>query len=797
MTAALYPSPPSVPSYGNVRHGGNYMYNYYFPPSPSSTPWAPSWSPDGAAVAVGMSGSIWSIDVETGAATELTRSGRYHSSPTWSPDGRWIVHTSDGGGSIGLEALNVETGESHPLTDDDWIYTDPTFSPDGTRLAYVSTRPNGYFNVYLRGIRDGEWEGAEVAVTSDNSFGSSRLYFGEWDMHISPSWMPDGSELLMVSNRNVALGSGNVLRVPAEADGILRAGTVFREQTLYRARPDVSPDGARFLVSSTRGAADQFNNLYIQPTGGGEPYKLTFFEHDAFHPRWSPDGERIAYISNEDGLPQLELLETFGGKRRRVEITERNYREPMGTLRVTVMDEGSAEPTPARVILYAADGKVWAPTDTYARIAQRSNYPAFHTTGSFSLDLPSGPVDLTVTKGFEREPQRHVVEVKTGAVTELTVRLERLEGPDLTGWYSGSTHIHMNYGGNLHNTPERLMMMSDAEDLDIVNPLVANKDNRILDHQFFSGGVPHGVSTPERLLTFGQECRPPFYGHVFMIGLTDHLISPFTTGYEGTAIESLFPSNTDMLLKAKGQGAVTGYVHPFNGDGDPLQTGLGGGKGFMVDAALQAADALEWSTSERAGFIPLYALWNNDVRIVATGGEDSISNLHWTPLVGAMRSYVRTADGQLSVNGWNEALRNGHAFVTNGPIVSLTVNGQFPGDEIALPTGGGTLEVEAEVSSVVPLTRVWLVAGGEEVVEIPLSEDGRSASLSTVLTVTESEWIHLRAEGERDYRFPLDASYPQAFTNPVWFVVGGESIRDRASALYGLEWIDALEEMTL
>ena len=81
--------------------------------------------------------------------------------------------------------------------------------------------------------------------------------------------------------------------------------------------------------------------------------------------------------------------------------------------------------------------------------------------------------------------------------------------------------------------------------------------------------------------------------------------------------------------------------------------------------------------------------------------------------------------------------------------------------------------------------------------EIPLSEDGRSASLSTVLTVTESGWIHLRAEGERDYRFPLDASYPQTFTNPVWFVVGGESIRDRASALYGLEWIDALEDMTL
>ena len=44
--------------YPASRHGGNYMHNFYFPPSPSSTPWAPSWAPDGASIAVAMSGSI-------------------------------------------------------------------------------------------------------------------------------------------------------------------------------------------------------------------------------------------------------------------------------------------------------------------------------------------------------------------------------------------------------------------------------------------------------------------------------------------------------------------------------------------------------------------------------------------------------------------------------------------------------------------------------------------------------------------------------------------------------------------
>ena len=43
----------------------------------------------------------------------------------------------------------------------------------------------------------------------------------------------------------------------------------------------------------------------------------------------------------------------------------------------------------------------------------------------------------------------------------------------------------MNYGGNMRNTLENLMMMSRAEGQDIVNELVANKDNRILDCDVF------------------------------------------------------------------------------------------------------------------------------------------------------------------------------------------------------------------------------------------------------------------------------------------------------------------------
>src|SRR4029453_19033979 len=117
-------------TYPTARTGGNYMYNYYFGPAPSSTPWAPAWSPDGTWIAVAMSGSIWKVDPTTGVAHEVTYNPKNHSMPDWSPDGKWILYTADDGGrTMQLEILNVETGETRELTSDGFIYMDPVFSP--------------------------------------------------------------------------------------------------------------------------------------------------------------------------------------------------------------------------------------------------------------------------------------------------------------------------------------------------------------------------------------------------------------------------------------------------------------------------------------------------------------------------------------------------------------------------------------------------------------------------------------------------------------------------------------------
>jgi len=183
------------------------------------------------------------------------------------------------------------------------------------------------------------------------------------------------------------------------------------------------------------------------------------------------------------------------------------------------------------------------------------------------------------------------------------------------------------------------------------------------------------------------------------------------------------------------------------------------------------------------------------LKVAVVGGEDSISSLHASKLVGSERTYVHTGGHGLDMRAWLDGMRQGRAFVTNGPLVELSVNGMLPGESVSVPARGGRVRVEGRVRSIVPLQNVTLLFNGQPVEQIPLSADRKSADVDKTLEVSGSGWYHLRAEGAPADRFPLDTGYPQAFTNPVWIIVGDRPVRDRASAEYSLKWIDKLQQL--
>jgi len=97
---------------------------------------------------------------------------------------------------------------------------------------------------------------------------------------------------------------------------------------------------------------------------GGDPFPLTYGEFDATAPRWSRDGNRIAFVSNESGNTSLWVIELPGAQQRRVEARETRYRGAVGTLHLSVVDR-AGHPLAARISVTTAEGRGYAPDDAW------------------------------------------------------------------------------------------------------------------------------------------------------------------------------------------------------------------------------------------------------------------------------------------------------------------------------------------------------------------------------------------------------------------------------------------------
>jgi len=85
--------------------------------------------------------------------------------------------------------------------------------------------------------------------------------------------------------------------------------------------PRVSPDGqwiAYVVTEYDKPANTSNSDIWLVSINGGQPRRLTDDPESDEHPRWSPDGETLAFTSSREGTPQIYLLTVATGEVRQV-----------------------------------------------------------------------------------------------------------------------------------------------------------------------------------------------------------------------------------------------------------------------------------------------------------------------------------------------------------------------------------------------------------------------------------------------------------------------------------------------
>ena len=790
-------APPALPVL-DLPH--SYYYREMYLPQLTSGPSSLAWSPDSRALVYSMAGSLWRQRVDSTSAEQLTDGPGYDYQPDWSADGRYIVYASSLGPAIELMLLEVASGRTTQLTHGGAINVEPRFAPDGQRIVFVSSAYHRHLHLFLAELHGTEMS-EPVRLSGESQSTLPRYYYSAFDHEINPVWTRDGQSVVFVSNRGHIYGTGGLWRMPATPGA--EASELHYEETSWQARPDFSPDGQRLVYSSYLGRNTQ--QLWLLPAAaGGDPLPLSFGDWDETGPRWSPDGREIAYISNREGGLELRLLTFPGASSRPLEITERRRLHPGGALHLTVRDE-RGQPTAARVTVTDAGGRFFASAHAWLHHAEfdRNESPFearyFHTAGDELIEVPAGSVSVEVMKGLTRPPERRSVTVTAGATSEVPVVLTARRWQDGPGrhWVSGDVHVHMNYGGHYRNTPARLVLQAQAEDLDIVENLIVNKEQRFPDIAYSGRGVDP-ASTPATLVVHGQEFHSSYWGHLGLIGLRGDTLLPGFAGYPNTAAASLAPTNADVADLAHARGALVGYVHPFEEEPQPLtHPAHTDADELPVDVALGKVDYMEIVSfaDHQATASVWYRLLNLGFHIPAAGGTDAMAD--YATLrgpVGLNRVYVSIPAGPLASAAWLEALKDGRSFATNGPLLDFSLDGSPIGATVKLERPR-TVAFYARLRSIVPLDHAQIVCNGHVVRELALRSRRDTLDASGTLPLELSGWCVLRAFSDRA-EYPILDNFVYATTSPIYVTVGEEKPRSPEDARFFEAWIDHLAQVT-
>lgn len=312
----------------------------------------PLYSPDGTKLAFTSTrtgnGDVYVLTFATGQLKRLTFSDAAEALDAWSRDGKWIYFSSNGndvGGSQDVFRVSVDGGTPLEVTRDRFFseYRGAP-SPDGTLLAYVAKGNPGQWWRHGHSHLDE----TEIWTHEIGDKGSYRRIVEEDARQGWPMWSPDGHAIFYTSDRT---GSENIFRQTLEGKESAKQISHFRDGRLLW--PSISYDGSEIVFErgfgiwrldtktgsssqvpiTLRGAPatpevthlqlSQFSDLALSPDGkkiaviahgevfaasatdGGEAIRVTRTTGRETDILWSPDSNRLVYLSPRNGHDQI------------------------------------------------------------------------------------------------------------------------------------------------------------------------------------------------------------------------------------------------------------------------------------------------------------------------------------------------------------------------------------------------------------------------------------------------------------------------------------------------------------
>lgn len=477
-------------------------------------------------------------------------------------------------------------------------------------------------------------------------------------------------------------------------------------------------------------------------------------------------------------------------------------------VKLSISDRGSGKTVPVKLHVHGEWGEYLAPVDRHRIInpawfedysvdflhiiwdpqienLSPSTHSCTYINGETTLKLPLGMVFFEVTKGFEIQPLRRVVEV-TPATVEIKLEVNKVLPWRERGWVTADTHVHF-------LSPISALLEGSAEGVNVVNLLASQWGELMTNVGDFDGKTTWGAvgagGDGEYLVRVGTENRQHVLGHISLLGYNGGIIAPMTSGGPdesalGDPIEVLL---TEWARQCRRQGGVVVLPHFPNPRAEHAAS--------IVSGEIDALEMTAWH-DHYSGISPYslsdwYRYLNCGYLVPAVGGTDKMSA---STAVGTVRTYARVdLEMPFTYDTWMDAIRRAETFVTYGPLLEFTVEGRSMGSRMEMPASGGSVDVIWHVASVtVPMTRVDLIVNGEIRASSAITGGDnvlvhpQDASGSWSVRIERSSWLALLVRGHQPDKPEIIAAH----STPVMVLVAGSPMLAARDALTILDQIE-------